>query len=145
MALQHFCSFWRFSFSVSDLGEKGWCDMGWIDMAQDRDQWKGLVNTVMILRAPQNARKFLSSCATGGLSRMDQPHVVMASYKQSVGLFVQGIIAPHCLDEHKGQHKQNYSTKTAIPRVGQEPTISVFGREKPDIVSDLAATVIGTT
>jgi hypothetical protein len=26
--------------------------MGWIDLAQDRDQWKSLVNTVMNLRVP---------------------------------------------------------------------------------------------
>jgi hypothetical protein len=29
-----------------DLREIGWDDMDWIDLAQDRDQWKSLVNTV---------------------------------------------------------------------------------------------------
>jgi hypothetical protein len=29
------------------LGEIGWGDMDWIDLAQDRDQWQALVNTVM--------------------------------------------------------------------------------------------------
>jgi hypothetical protein len=29
-------------------------DMDWIDLAQDRDQWKVLVNTVMNLRVPYN-------------------------------------------------------------------------------------------
>jgi hypothetical protein len=24
-----------------DLGEIGWDDMGWIDLAQDRNQWRG--------------------------------------------------------------------------------------------------------
>jgi hypothetical protein len=33
-----------------DLREVGWCDMDWIDLAQDRDQWWALVNTVMNLR-----------------------------------------------------------------------------------------------
>jgi hypothetical protein len=27
-----------------DLREIGWGDMGWIDVAQDRDQWRALVN-----------------------------------------------------------------------------------------------------
>jgi hypothetical protein len=33
-----------------DLREIGWGGMDWIDLAQDRDQWKALVNTVMNLR-----------------------------------------------------------------------------------------------
>jgi hypothetical protein len=28
------------------------CGMDWIDLAQDRDQWRALVNTVMKLRLP---------------------------------------------------------------------------------------------
>jgi hypothetical protein len=35
-----------------DLREIGWDGMDWIDMAQDRDQWRVLVNTVMNLRVP---------------------------------------------------------------------------------------------
>jgi hypothetical protein len=35
-----------------DLREIGWDDMDWIDLAQDRDQWRVLVNTVMNLRVP---------------------------------------------------------------------------------------------
>jgi hypothetical protein len=33
-----------------ELREIGWDDMDWIDLAQDRDQWKTLVNTLMNLR-----------------------------------------------------------------------------------------------
>jgi hypothetical protein len=33
-----------------DLREIGWCGMDWIDLAQGRDQWMALVNTVMNLR-----------------------------------------------------------------------------------------------
>jgi hypothetical protein len=29
-----------------DLREKGWGGMDWIDLAQDRDQWRALENTV---------------------------------------------------------------------------------------------------
>jgi hypothetical protein len=35
-----------------DLREIGWVDMDWIDLAQDRDQWRDLVNTIMNLRVP---------------------------------------------------------------------------------------------
>jgi hypothetical protein len=34
------------------LRERGWCDMDWIDLAQDRNQWRALVNRVMNLRVP---------------------------------------------------------------------------------------------
>jgi hypothetical protein len=30
-----------------DLGEAGWDGMDWIDLAQDRDRWRALVNAVM--------------------------------------------------------------------------------------------------
>jgi hypothetical protein len=33
-----------------DFREIGWGDMAWINLAQDRDQWQVLVNTVMNLR-----------------------------------------------------------------------------------------------
>jgi hypothetical protein len=35
-----------------DLRETGWHGMDWIDLAQDRDQWRALENTVMNLRVP---------------------------------------------------------------------------------------------
>jgi hypothetical protein len=35
-----------------DIRETGWDGMNWIDLAQDRDQWKALVNTVMNLWVP---------------------------------------------------------------------------------------------
>jgi hypothetical protein len=35
-----------------DLRDIGWGGMDWIDLAEDRDQWRALVNTVMNLRVP---------------------------------------------------------------------------------------------
>jgi hypothetical protein len=35
-----------------DLREIGWDGRDWIELAQDRDQWRALVNTVMNLRVP---------------------------------------------------------------------------------------------
>jgi hypothetical protein len=34
------------------LREIGWDFMDWIKLAQDRDQWRALANTVMNLRVP---------------------------------------------------------------------------------------------
>jgi hypothetical protein len=38
-----------------------WNAVDWIRLAQDRDQWRVLVNTVTIFRVPKNVDKFLSS------------------------------------------------------------------------------------
>jgi hypothetical protein len=38
------------AYNKMDLREIGWDDIDWIDLAQDRDQWRTLVNTVMNLR-----------------------------------------------------------------------------------------------
>jgi hypothetical protein len=37
---------------IIDLRGIGWGGMDWIDLAQDRDQWRALVNTVVNLRVP---------------------------------------------------------------------------------------------
>jgi hypothetical protein len=39
-------------FSGKLLFGIGWDGMDWIDLAQDRDQWRALVNTVMNLQVP---------------------------------------------------------------------------------------------
>jgi hypothetical protein len=43
-----------------DLREIEWGGLDRIDLAQDRDQWRSLVKTVMSLRVTKNAVNFLS-------------------------------------------------------------------------------------
>jgi hypothetical protein len=40
-----------------DLGEIGLGGVDWIDMTQNRDKWRALMNSVMNLRVPLNAGK----------------------------------------------------------------------------------------
>jgi hypothetical protein len=82
-----------------DLRQIGWDGMDWIDLAQDRDQWRALVNTVMNHQVPQNVGKFLSSCTTGSFSRKAQLHEVI--YLVGVPAKIQ---SGHLLREAKTLH-----------------------------------------
>jgi hypothetical protein len=46
----------------------GWDGIDWIDLPQNRDQWRAFVNTVMNIRILYNAGKFLSGCTFGSFS-----------------------------------------------------------------------------
>jgi hypothetical protein len=55
-----------------DLGEVGWCDVDWIGLAQDRNRWRAVVNSVLNLRVPRNAVKLSSGLTSSGLSSSAQ-------------------------------------------------------------------------
>jgi hypothetical protein len=57
-----------------DLREIERDGMDLIDLAQDRNKLRALVNAVLNLRVTQNAGKFLSGCTIGSFSRRAQLH-----------------------------------------------------------------------
>jgi hypothetical protein len=62
-----------------DLVEVRWGDVDWLGLAQDRDRWRALVDSVLNLLFPRNAGKLSSVQTTGDLSSSAQVYGV--SYK----------------------------------------------------------------
>jgi hypothetical protein len=59
-----------------DLREISRVGMGWIDLADWREEWRALVNILMNFRVSLNTGKFLNRCATGGFSRRPRFHEI---------------------------------------------------------------------
>jgi hypothetical protein len=54
----------------------GWDNIDWIDLAQDRDQWRALVNTILTFGFHKMLEISSSSCTAGGFSRRAQLHEI---------------------------------------------------------------------
>jgi hypothetical protein len=69
-----------------DLKEIDSSGMDWTGVAQDRDLWRALMDTVMNLGVPQNVRRFLRSCRSGSFLRRAQllevVNIRAAGYKE---------------------------------------------------------------
>jgi hypothetical protein len=46
--------------TMMDLRDTCWGGMDWVDIAQDRGQWRNLVKAILNLRVPYNFGKFLN-------------------------------------------------------------------------------------
>jgi hypothetical protein len=56
-----------------DLRDIGWGGRNHIDLAQDRDQWRALVNTVMNLRVPKKSWEVLECLHNWQLLKKGSP------------------------------------------------------------------------
>jgi hypothetical protein len=116
--------------------------MDWIDLAQDKDEWKALVNTVMNFWVPWNTGKFLNCCTTGGFSRRAQFHEVSyyETHRQSAEQRWRGS-ARRRAATYTAKNKQKKRRQISMSQVGFETTIPVFEREKVFRALDRAANI----
>jgi hypothetical protein len=94
--------------------------MDWLNLAQDRDQWKAVIHMPMNLRIPQNTGKFLSSCTAGGFSRKAQLHwclikvSILYNKKQNVDSFLDNCFLFTFL---KNYTQKQYKHVTELARI----------------------------
>jgi hypothetical protein len=71
-----------------DLVQLGWSDVDWIGLAQDKDRWRALVNSVLNLRVPYNAGKLSSVQTTRDISSSAELHRVSQLVSSYIYLYI---------------------------------------------------------
>jgi len=59
-----------------DIEEPGWKGVDWDDLTQDRNNWSGVMNTVIYILVQQDAGYLLNTCRNISLSRRTLLHGV---------------------------------------------------------------------
>jgi hypothetical protein len=63
--------------------------INWINLAQDRQQWQDLLNTVMNIRINTILGNFMNSLTTGGFSRSTPVHRVRNLMALCIGILAE--------------------------------------------------------
>jgi hypothetical protein len=89
----------------------------WIDMAQDKDRWRGVVNAAVNLRVPQNAGNFLPSWGPVSFPRRTLLHGVSKSVSQSVSQGWPQNGSDRCKEDKTPLHLQRIESSVNQPAV----------------------------
>jgi hypothetical protein len=88
----------RWVDNIREEGEVGWGDVDWIGLAQDRNRWRALVNSVLNIRVPYTAGKLSSGITTGGLSSVQLHRVQIMNLfiiQFSSSSYILRLLIPH--------------------------------------------------
>jgi hypothetical protein len=100
--------------------------MDWTDLAQNRDQWRALMNTIMNLWFPHIVEKFLSIRASGSFSRRAQLHGVSYQFIDKWVLFEENDVGRFELLLQYALYWTNINENKIQPKPQVRPHITKF-------------------